>query len=121
MNKEKIISVINGKQGLSYGRLVNVYGEMCFIGALLHNAGYSRTRLNGLSNCLLCSPFDRKKLPTSRTKEYWARKKLKDVYEMTDDDINDAIRKNDSLVWVTDNTRKLKMIRWVQYRRKQSS
>jgi hypothetical protein len=119
MNKEKIISVIENHAVLGSALVCDwtYIPKFCFIGALLHSAGYSIKRLKQLRGSL--NPvhgtynYTRKileKLPTSRTKEYWARKKLRETYGLTDAEIREAIKQNDR-AW--EEYRKSHMIKWV--------
>lgn len=104
MNADKIISVLEKEPGLCANSMTRS-GVSCFIGALLIETGYTPQRIRELEGHLIpntVGPYDRVKgkypnIPASRTAEYWARKRLKEVYEMTDADIDAGISNNDSL------------------------
>lgn len=87
MNKEKIISVLEKQDGLRLGNLCG-----CAVGVLLSEVGYTKSR--GVDLCPWLGFHTDRKL-SSRTKEYWARKRLREAYDLTDEEIHTLMREND--------------------------
>lgn len=111
MNKEKIIAAFEKENGFIRHRLADVYGNCCAVGTLLKDAGYNMYRLMGMNSMV---GVDLEYYSSSRTKEYWARKKLRETYGLTDDDIGYFICANDAIRNVTIQERKAKMVEWVK-------
>lgn len=107
-NTAKIVAALEQeKRGLCSGSLVEVNhgwangsgpvrkSLACFVGALLYQAGYSPKRLRALEGDLSV-PLGDDDEPKKNSPEFRARKKLMDVYGLTDEQIDAGINENDN-------------------------